>query len=146
MSERDVKLNHTRFKETEFVRTIWCATVPSDVTRKDLLKPEFWSHIAGEVKSGDLIDVRIDDESFFAQYYVKACTRTYVQVFELHWFDLSNAETEKLEKDMEEYEYKYRGPYAKHSILRKSDSSVMIDKLDTKDAAIKWLFEFKQNA
>lgn len=142
--KRDVKLTHTRFKESGYVRTVWCATVPQDVTRKDLLKPEFWSHIAGQARPGDLIDVRVDDESFFAQYYVKSCSRTYVQVFELNWFDLSDAKTEKLQESMEEFEYKYRGPYAKHSILRKSDGAVMIEKLDTKEAAVKWLFDYQQ--
>ena len=143
--KRDVKLTHTRMKPFGFGSVSqWELVVPSGVTREDILKPSFWACVAEQCHQGDLLDVRIDDETFFAQYYVISCSRVYAQVFELNWFDLSDAKTEKLQKSMEKHEYKYRGPYAKHSILRKSDGAVMVEKLDTKEAAIKWLFDYEQ--
>ncbi len=143
--KRDVKLNPARIKTYGFGGVSqWEVVAVPGTTREDILKPSFWSCVSEKFTQGDLIDVRVDDETFFAQYYVKSCSRVYAHVFELNWVDLSDTESDKLQEDMEEYEYKYRGPHAKHSIIRKSDSVVIVEKLPTKTAALEWLVGFKR--
>ena len=141
--KRDPKLNHARMKEGQFLRNLWVATVEQGITREDLKKPSFWSHVAMQFRPYDRLEVRSDDGTFFAEYLILACERTYAKVKELNWYSLTSQDVAmtQSESDAEEFEYKYRGPHGKHSIVRKSDGAVMIEKLETQDQAKDWLKE-----
>lgn len=143
---RDVKLNQSRMKSGEFVRTLYVATVEMGTTREDLMKPEFWSQVSYMFSPYDRIEVRSDDGVFFAEYLVLACERTFAKVKELSFVSLTTKDVAmtQAEKDLELYEYKYRGPHRKHSILRKSDGAVMVEEKDTKEQAVAWLHNFQK--
>ena len=144
--KRDVKLNHTRMKEGQFVRNLWVVTVEQGVTREDLTNPGFWAHVAFQLRPYDRLEVRSDDGIFFAEYLVLACERTYAKVKELSWISLTTKDValSQDEADLEKFEYKFRGPHAKHSIIRKSDGAVMVEKLETQDQARQWLLDNKK--
>jgi len=143
MEKRDVKINMNRMKSGDFVRTLWVATVEMGVTRDDLKNPTFWSHVAAQLRPYDRIEVRCDDGTFFADYLVIACERTYAKVKELSWVSLTSSDVAMTEESLEKFEYKYRGPHSMHSIVRKSDSKVMVEHKQTKEDALKWLKEYK---
>lgn len=140
----DPKLNHTRMKESQYVRNIWVVTVEQGITREHLKNPSFWSHVASQFRPYDRLEVRSDNGTFFAEYLILACERTYAKVKELNWYNLTTQDVAMTEESLELYEYKYRGPHGKHSIIRKSDKAVMIEKLDTQDDARAWLVEHKK--
>lgn len=144
--KRDVKINHTRMKEAQFVRNLWVVTAEKGTKREDLINPSFWSHVAMQFRPYDRIEVRVDDGIYFAEYLVLACERTYAKVKELSWVNLTTKDVAMTEADnmLELYEYKYRGPHGMHSILRKADGAVMVEKLATQEAARAWLVEHKK--
>ena len=144
--KRDVKINHTRMKEAQFVRNLWVVTAEKGTKREDLSQPDYWAHVAFQFRPYDRIEVRVDDGIYFAEFLVLACERTYAKVKELSWTSLTTKDVAMTEADnmLELYEYKYRGPHGMHSIIRKSDGAVMVEKLATQDQARAWLAEHKK--
>jgi len=133
--KRDVILQTNRINLQDSVRNYWVATVEPHITREDLLKPDFWANIAVAFKQFDRIEVRQDDGKFFAEYLILNSDKNSAYLKELTWLDLDD----KPKGSKAEFKYKYRGPYAKHSIIRTKDDSVMVEKLETKIDAEKWL-------
>lgn len=143
--KRDVKLNHTRMKEADYLRTLWVVTVEQGVTREDLMNPSFWGHVANQFRPYDRIEARSDDGTFFAEYLILSCERTYAKVKELTWVSLTTQDVAMTQDEkLEEYEYMWRGPHGKHSIIRKGDKEVMVEKLESKEDALKWLENHKK--
>jgi len=144
--KREMRITASRMKSGEFVRTLYVATVEPGVTREDLLKPDFWAQVAYQFSPYDRLEVRSDDGIFFAEYLILACERTYAKVKELSFVSLTTKDVAmtEAENELELYKYKYRGPNCKHSIIRKSDDTVMVEKLATKDAALTWLANHKK--
>lgn len=144
--KREVKLMHTRMKEAGFVRNLWIITAEVGVTREDMVKPDFWAHVASLFRPYDRIEARCDDGTFFAEYLVLTCDRTFAKVKELSYISLTSKDVSKtqLENDLELYYTKFRGPHCKWSVLRKSDDSVMVEKLGSKDDANAWLVNHKK--
>ena len=137
--KRDVLLQTTRIKLQELVRNYWVATVEPHITREDIMLPSFWANIAVAFKQFDRIEIRQDDGKFFAEYLILSADKNSAHLWELNWVDLTK---KKIVKKDVGYEYKWRGPHALHSIIRTKDNSVMVEKLDTRLAAEKWLTKY----
>jgi hypothetical protein len=131
-----MKLLDKRVQREEFVKTHWVATVEAGVTRKDVLDPEFWSYVSMKFKPYDTVEIRTDDSDFYGQYVILSCDRTYASLYELSFHKLSD---EAGPRKGSLYEYKWGGPYGKHGIVRTSDNAMMVNKLETKAEALKWL-------
>jgi len=142
--KRDVKLNHTRMKEAQFVRNLWVVTAEQGVTKEDLLKPDYWSHVSFQFRPYDRIEARCDDGTFFAEYLIMSCERTFAKVKELSFTSLTSRDVAMTQAEQSAYEYKYRGPSCMHSIIRSSDKVVMVEKLDSKQDALTWLHEHEK--
>lgn len=128
------------------------------------MNPAFWANVAPSIKPYDRMEVRCDDGAFFAELLVLHSDRTFAKVRMLTFLDLQakpeaagDSKTKGKDKkdktttdepvgEMDKYEYKFRGPQCKHSIIRKSDNAVMVEKLESKEAAIQWLTEFVNKA
>jgi hypothetical protein len=135
--KRSVKVNMNRMKSGEFVRTLYVITAEKGTTRKDLLEPEYWSHVAAQFKPYDRLEVRVDDETFFAEYLVLSCGRTWAKVLELSFKSLDSAPV-TTEGDMDEFIITWKGPALKWCVIRESDKEIIKDKLE-KDDATKFL-------
>lgn len=142
--KRDLKINLARMKEAQFVRNLWVVTVEQGTTREDLLDPAFWSLVSTQFRPYDRIEARCDTGTFFAEYLILSCSRTYAKVKELSWISLVTQDVEMTQENQEEFEYRYRGPHAKHGIIRKSDNAVMKDGFDSKEQALDWLVNHKK--
>lgn len=130
--KRTVQLKDARLKESDFVRIWWVATVEHGVTREDILRPDFWAQTALKLKPYNRIDVQADDGSFFAEYLVLTCDKTYATLKELSWTELNTAK----EAPNEEFYPKWGGPHLKWRIIRSSDNEAVMEMLDSKDLAI----------
>jgi len=144
--KRLVQPNHTRMKEASFVRNSWVVTVEEGTVRKDILKPEFWAHLAQQFRPYDWIEVRCDDDSFVAEYLVLSCDRTFAKVKEWKWVKLTEEEMKQDDEILQEYAHKWRGPQLKHCVIRKSDSACVVEGLPSKDAAYQWIVAKKKAA
>lgn len=128
-----------RYKEQEFVRTIWIVTAEEGTTRKHLSHPDFWANPAQRMKAYDRIEVRCDDNSFFAEYLVVDVGRGFAVVKELLFVALEAVE-EQPESD--EYEVKQKGPHIKWCVIRKSDGEKLVQGLSKKSEANTWLSNY----
>jgi len=104
------------------------------------MTPGFWANVSYQFKQFDRIEVRQDDGKFWAEYLILSADKTSAYLKELRWYDLTGVP----QKDNADFEYKYRGPYAMHSIVKTKDGTVMVEKLPTKVAAEKWLADYME--
>jgi len=126
------KLNMSEFKLAEFIRSTWCIYLKVGQDRKDLLKPEFWSHVAARVKRNDHIEVLHDDGNYYAQLIVLSSDKVGVKVAFLNEVNLRELESTVV--DHAEFYTKFRGP-RRWSIMRKSDNAMIEENIDTEGQA-----------
>jgi len=136
--KREVILNPTKMKPAEYHRTTYQAIVPPDVVKDDLMKPEFWSHVAATLKTGDRIDILCQDGSYFAEPLVCNADRTWAKVYMLSYHDLTKVTLDISEDILNNYEVRFRGPKA-WSVIRKDDNSVLQEGLHSEEDGHLWL-------
>lgn len=106
---------------------------------EDLLRPDFWTNVAAQLKPGDRIEVYPEDGAFFAELLVRSCNRTSAVVLPLRFNDLVGAVEEST--DDASFYVKFRGP-RKHCIMRASDDMPIIEDIETKEQAYRELEEY----
>jgi hypothetical protein len=131
-----MKLNPGRLKDASFTRNVFAICVEPTVSIGDVIKPDFWSHVAAKLHPSDRVEVTTEDGKWFAELYVVACDKTWAQVTLLRKHDLVK---EKKEPTNPEFKHVWRGANHKHSILRVSDDTVLKDGFDTKQLAVDYL-------
>lgn len=137
--ERKVEsLTITNLKEAEFVRPVYCATIPRGTEPEDLLKPEYWAHVATHLRPWARIEARAEDGTWFAEYIVLSVDRTWARVKMLGKHNLTNRDValSKAEQISNSgFEVKWRGG-AKWSVVRKVDGAVMKEGMERDEADI----------
>lgn len=138
---RNVMLPPGRIKPQEYARNLWVITVEDGTTMEDIKKPGFWATVAINMKPYDRVEVRCDNDAFFAELLVLRADRTSAIVKELSFVKLAKEDkvTDNNTIDSDDYEYKFRGPQKKHSIVRKSDGAIMTENMGSKEEALSWL-------
>ena len=104
-----MSLSPDRIKEAEFVRHAFRVTVPNDVKYDEVLKPEFWVHVAAKMNGDahDLVEVMPEDGSWFALLIVVSASRLHAKCLPLLFKTL---EAEAAEKDDGPFVIKHNGP------------------------------------
>lgn len=128
------------FRESEFMNTIWTASVSHEISLADLQRPEFWVHVAstGRMKLGDEIRVIPAGLAFFLRLLVIDAGKFGAKVHILqHEIIKENSKTAQ-DQPSGEYEIKLRGP-RKWCVLRASDKEIVIEGLATRVDAESWL-------
>lgn len=128
------RLLQGQLQSTETARAHYIAKPDPTVTRADILRKAFWSHVARTLRPGDRIDVLADDSSWFMELVVRASNGTEAEVGELRYvtFDAIAA------RNPDDYEIAKKGP-AKWRITRKIDNVVVKEGLESEGAALAWL-------
>jgi len=142
MKERKVALP-INLKLSEQVFATYCVKVEQGVTREDLLRLDFWAHVAAKLKPWTIIVVHPDDESFYAEYLVRAADKNWARVQEIRFVSLV-AETKTDPSVLENYEVKLRGP-RRWGVIRKADNKVLVEDLANKEDAENWLALYLKN-
>lgn len=130
------QLNPSRFHGAEYKQNVWVVNAPEEVKREDLTRPDFWSHIASQLRRNDEIKVFAEDGSYFAHILVMGADRTWANVRELAFHKLTREDITEAVSD--DYDVKLRGP-KRWSVIRKSDREVLQENMHTKDDAERWL-------
>ena len=137
----DPRIYGDRFHLLEHKNFTHFAQLEDQVNREHLLRPEFWSHIAGKVLKGDMIHARNDSFTFWAEMLVIDVGSGFVKVHILRWEDIEKADhTDAGTSD--DYDILFKGSERLHVVSRKSDGIVVQEKLRTKNDAVAWLNEF----
>ena len=133
------KLQHSRIKPADFVRTVYRVNAEHGTTVEDLQRPEYWSHVSAQLKVGDIVEVAAEDNAFFAVFLVVAATQQFAKV---ELLSEKVMEARKPKDDLEEhpdYERRWMGPRGKFSIFRRVDNVEMAKELPDKAAVRDWL-------
>lgn len=129
-----------RLKQADYQRNIWTSTPDAGVPLEDVLKPEFWSHIARKLRIGDRIEIVPEDTAYFAELYVAdvGMNRVTMKVLRNVPFNGEGSEdTDNLKGDDNDSDYyiKWRGNNKRFCIMRKSDDVTMKEGIQTKEEA-----------
>lgn len=157
------KLMPPRMKLAEFARSVFQVRPELGTTVEDILAPEFWTHVAGQLQPRARIEVETEDMAWWAELYVVAVeplpgNKFHARVVPLRMIDLT-AEPEALavpaatttaaaamaaeaaaapsvlDGDPADYEVAFKGPAKRHVIIRKADRVVMREGIATKAEA-----------
>lgn len=129
-----------QFREASYFRNVWCATVEHGVEPEDLFAPEFWAHVAGNLKPGDRIEVMPDSREWYAELMVMDAGKLYARVKPMRLVMF----TEAAKTSDADFSVVWKGPAAKWCVVRTADSAIMYRDMSSKDAAEAKLAEHKQ--
>ncbi len=68
------------FAETAVHHNRWSAHLSEGFTLEDVTKEVFWANIAPKLRPGDIIEIRKNDNSLYAELYVRACDAAWANV------------------------------------------------------------------
>jgi len=127
---------------TEFGRQDWVATVEEDTNLESVLDPAFWANTAVQMKPYDHIEVRCEDGSWIADLVVLGCDRNWARVHLKHEYKLTTSDVSLTQA--KKHEAKWKGPHLQFCVIRLSDSQVISEKHQTKEAAALWMSEHER--
>ena len=131
-----MKILGKNVKPAEYVRTVWAVKPEPGTTVEDLKQKEYWSHVAKTVSVGDRIEAVPEDNSWFAEFLIKAKTEVDVTVILLRYVSTE----EKAAANDDEFTIMFAGG-AKWRVSRKSDKAVLSENHQTRELAEAWLKE-----
>lgn len=138
-----MSLREKNFGPAEYSMTEFCANPELGTMPEDLLKPQYWAHVANKLKPLDVIQVRAEDGSYYAQMLVRDRGRSWVKVaflpgYPLMFQDIVNVPAMDVGG---EFEVVWKGPQNKFRVVRKSDNHTMKEGFTDKESARKWVVE-----
>jgi hypothetical protein len=137
-----MSITNSRVKDAAYVRNIFSATPEIGTKYEDVLKPEYWSHVAASFHPTDRIEVLSEDGSWFAELFVVSCGRNWAKVCPLRFVELSESvPTEAQDK----FKVVWRGQVHKHSVVRIADNAVIKTEFATAADAKKWMDDYEAN-
>lgn len=127
------QLTTSQLKPAEYVRREFVISPPAGTTLEDIQRPDYWAHIAAQLRPWDFIEVRPEDEAFMARLMVRAAERTWARVMVLDVYPL-NEETHEGPVD-DAFVVGWGGPVQRWRAVRKSDNTVVVKNQATKSDA-----------
>jgi len=139
------KIHPGRHKQAEFERVEHRVYPEVRHSVEDLLRPEYWAHIAPRFTSGDMIEAVWEDSSRYAQLYVLRAELDLVSVALLYKVDLAKTPSTRDFSEEEFYEVKWKGPLHKFTVVRKSDGKELAKEFKTKHEAEEFIVDYKKD-
>lgn len=140
MAAKSVARAH--FKMAEYDRQIWVVTPEEGTTPADVMRPDFWTHVAEQLKPWHRLEVRGFDGSWMVDLVVLAAGPLWakVEVIGGPWDFAKISTASKVPvPETNEFEVKWRGPSLRWCVMRTSDRKPVKEELATKDEAALWL-------
>lgn len=123
-----------------YTRNSWDAIAARGVTLADVLVPEYWLHIAQQLRPNDKIEILCEDGTWWAQLFVINADRTWAKVHVLNNHDLTQARTNQPLREEDNYDVDWT-PSGKWTITKKSQKGQppLKDGFLSKLEALQWL-------
>lgn len=133
-----------RFFEREFQTNLWVANADESTRQADVLKGEYWAHVANKLKPWDHIYVRADNGTWYSELVVLSVARAYAAVRPLHEWQFGEdapTEAQAAAQASAAYRPKWGGPHNKWTVIRMSDNARVATELTSERAALDWIVE-----
>jgi hypothetical protein len=141
--KRDNQLAADRLKLKEHTTVEHTVTVEVGTVVEDLLRPEFWAHVAAGLRPYSEITVRTDDGAWWARVLVMTVSRAFARVKILQHVPLLTSDVDQTQDfQMEGHTIKWRGEHLQWAVVRLKDGSVVRENLESKKAARMWLEDY----
>jgi len=124
----------------EYKRRQWFCEAADGVLLEDVMKPEFWAHVASKMTPFDRIEVVSVDGTWAADLMVIATGRTAAKVVSLHQYSFVGGYAD-MSRVNTTHEVKHRGP-RRWSIIRIADSAVVKEDIATREDADRILADY----
>lgn len=147
----DVKLAPLRLQLAEYARQLWTVTLEAGTDPAVLDQPAFWSLVAARFSPYDKIEVRADDGSYYAEYIILGCDRTWAKLQMLFKAQEPSTDVVTIAAAMQQapapdYLVKWRGPLKKWSVIRVADQMMVCEGQQTRIMAENWLANHRKVA
>lgn len=139
---RLAQIHPTRMRLAEFDRQEWIVNAESSHTIDDVLKPEYWSHMAQQMNAYDHIEVRAEDGTWMAELIVVQPDRSWVKVVLKAKYEFRTRDDLPDAEPLHKVEFK--GPQHRFTVIRLSDSQMVRDGFKTKEEAESWMREHER--
>lgn len=138
-----MKINVGNLKPAEFARNVFAATPDHGTVFEDILKPEYWAHVASKLHPTDRIELVAEDGSWFAELIVTAAARNWASVSVLRYVEISEAA--KPAAKTAQFEVAFKGQKLLHAVIRKSDKEIVKSGFAKAGEAAKWLEQYESS-
>ncbi|MES2671619.1 MAG: hypothetical protein V4673_14545 [Pseudomonadota bacterium] len=101
-----------------------------------LLKPSFWSNVAHQLRDTDIIEVRAEDGTYYAELYVWSKGKAFANVSVINAIERPQT---MLMKAVEGFDVEFRAGPTKFRVVRVTDAKEIKSGFETADAATDWL-------
>jgi hypothetical protein len=134
-------LHADRMKSTEYTRNIWQVTPEVGTEPEELLAPEYWAHLAQNLRQRDRIEAWCEDLKWYAEYLVLDVGRNWAKVHlcENTVEELRQFEPRRVDMILPGHSVSYKGLHAKWCVVRDADKVILKDKCETEGDALSWL-------
>ena len=120
----------------EHQRNHWVATAENAEHTKDFLDPGFWSNVAKDFRQYDIVEVRVDDGTYWGEFLVMSCDRTWAKLHPLREVRLQAAPASPISNLCK---VDWKGPHRKFAVIKIADGSVLHDGEQERAGAERWL-------
>ena len=133
-------ISPTRMKAAEYVRNDHVVIAHATNTPEDLVRPEYYAHVADKLKARDRITVWADNANWMAELVVLEVGRGWARAHPISLTEFGNTASIKgLTIERDGYRVAHRGEHSQWSIIRLSDSEVVSENHGTQGGAVDWL-------
>lgn len=136
------KLIADRIRVADYIRQLLRVTPEAGTTIEEVLKPDYWVHVAPKAKLGDVLEIFPEDGSWFVQAVVVSCSNVHLKLHVLNKVVINEvkAESKKDDKKDEPFRVEFKGPQRKWSVIRK-DGVYIKEGFEDRRGAEAWLAE-----
>lgn len=139
-----LKLLPGDLKRSEFARTEYVAAIASGTTIEQLEEPQFWSHVARDLRRTDKIVAIAEDGSYYAELIVTSTGVGFVKVRTLFHVPLEEASDEDGDGEREPLCRIKHLPGQKWSVQRLSDGMWIKKGFEDREAARAYMIQYER--
>lgn len=132
-------LVRSRITLADQVRNRWAVSPEGGTSIEEVMRPEYTVNIAAQLKRWDVIEVRPDDETYYAELLVKTAERTGATFWLIQFVELASKAPAAEPNDG--FVVGWGGPHQKHRVVRKADNEVLKHGFSSAEDARAWAVE-----
>jgi len=135
---KTLKLSPVNIEQAEAIRMVWSVMPDPEVTVDDMLKPDYWAHVAMKLRPGDRIEAMPADRNYLAKFIVLGRDRLWAKVVLISYVVVYD----KDEVPADEGYIVSFVPSQKWRVVKGND--VLTKDHDDKQSALVWLKEHRK--